>query len=73
MSLKFAKNVNIIRKILQKCNLSIKNAEFNAEIESVKRVKQLIQKSYQRKSDSKMKFFTFITVCKIFWPITVFG
>ncbi len=73
MILKFSKNANIIRKTFQKCNLNIKNAEFNAEIESIEKVKELMQKSYQRKSDRKIQFLTFITVCKIFWPITFFG
>jgi hypothetical protein len=40
---------------------------------SLKKVKQLMQKSYQRKSDRKIKFLTFITACKSFWPITFLG
>jgi hypothetical protein len=30
------------------------------------------EKNYLRKSDRKIKFLTFITVCNSFWPITPF-
>ncbi len=45
--------------------MGIKNAEFDADFESVEKV----AKSCQRKSDRKMEFLTFITVCKSFRPI----
>jgi hypothetical protein len=35
--------------------------------------KNPFEQSYQRKCDSKMEFLTFITVCKSFRPITIFG
>jgi hypothetical protein len=35
--------------------------------------KDSCEKSFQQKCDQKMEFFTFIVVCKSFWPITSFG
>ncbi len=32
--------------------------------------KNLCEKSYERKTDRKMEFLTFISVCKMFWPVT---
>ncbi len=49
--------------------MGIKNAEFDADFESV----DSCEKSCQRKSDGKMKILTSITVCKGFWPIMPFG
>jgi hypothetical protein len=37
-----------------------KNVELDADLESIKKdAKKLMQKSYQRKCDRKMEFFTF--------------
>ncbi len=45
----------------------LKNAKFDADFESSENVvKNLGEKRYQRKSDKKTEFFTFISVCKRF-------
>jgi hypothetical protein len=54
----------IKKKFLQKSNMDIKNAEFDADFDTVK--KKLMRKKLSKKSDRKMKFLTVITVCKGF-------
>ncbi len=71
---KFAKSANMTNKNLFFNNMCIKNAEFEANFESIEKLqKDSREKSYQRKSDITMKFLIFITVCKRFRPITSFG
>ncbi len=54
--------------------MGTKNAEFEVVFESVETLEDnSCEKSYYRKSDRKIEFFTFITVCKSFPPITFFG
>jgi hypothetical protein len=48
----------------------IKNAEFDDDFESFEKVAKNLMKKVSTKSDRKIDFFTFITVCKIFQPIT---
>jgi hypothetical protein len=47
--------------------MGIENAEFDADFESIDKVaNNSCEISYQRKSDRKMEFLTYITVCKSF-------
>jgi hypothetical protein len=56
-----------------KLKYGYQNEEFNADFESVEKVaKNSCGKSYQQKSDRKMEFLTFITVCKVFASIRTF-
>jgi hypothetical protein len=51
-----------------------KTAEFDADFESAKKLqKDTCNKSYRQRSDRKMEFLTFITVCKSLRPINSFG
>jgi hypothetical protein len=52
--------------------MGIKNAEFDADFESVEKVaKNPCEKSYQpEKKQKKLEVSTFNTVCKSFWPTT---
>ncbi len=63
LSPKFVKSANMIQKyFLQKCNIGVKKRGIYAAFESVAKVaKNFCEKSYQRKSDRIMEFFTFIT------------
>ncbi len=63
------------RKVFQNEILWVsKNVEFDADFEFVEKVaKNLREKSYQRNSDRKMEFFTFITECQSFRPLTFFA
>ncbi len=69
LSSKFAKSANMIKKIyFKKCNMGIKKTQ-NLKLISNPLEKLQIdscEKSYQRKSDRKMEFLTFLLCAKVF-------
>jgi hypothetical protein len=46
-----------------------KNAEFDADFESVEKQRKILGDK-SKKSKRKMEFFTIITMCKFFRPLT---
>jgi hypothetical protein len=54
------------------CNMCIKNANLDAELESVEKAANLRRKKLSTKK-WRIEFLTFITLCKTFRPITFLG
>ncbi len=68
---KVCKMCGMIKKSFFEHAYAYKDAQFDTDFESAeKRCKTRKQKSYQRKSERKIEFLTFITVCKIFRSLT---
>jgi hypothetical protein len=72
---KFAKSAYMIKNtFFQKSNNGNKKIQFLKQIlNPLKRLKKTREKMYQRNGYRKMEFFTFITVCQSFWPVTFLG